>query len=62
MVGAGVLDDDLSAGHADGGEQGGRHHPVGDDPVRLSAGSELIDAVDLDVRRPRAADPGPHVA
>ncbi len=61
MVGAPVLDDDLAAGHGDRRQQGGRHHPVGDDAVGDGSGVQLLDAVDLDVRGPRASDAGTHV-
>ncbi len=61
MVGTAVLDDDVPPRHGDGRQQGGGHDPVGDDAMGAGRGVELFDAVDLDVRRPRAADPGSHV-
>ena len=44
--GRAVVDGDLAAGHADGGEVGGRLDPVGDHGVLRRV--QLLDALDLD--------------
>ena len=60
MVGPGVGDRHLAAGHPDRRQVGRGHHPVGHD--RVARGSQLVDPLDLDARGPRPAHHRPHVA
>ena len=51
VVGPGVGHGDLSPGHPGGGQVGRGHHPVGHHPMVHRV--KLVDALDLDPRRPR---------
>ena len=51
VVGPGVDHHHVTAGQADGGQEGGGHHPVRDHPV--AGGVKLLDPLDLDASTSR---------